>query len=296
MEEIEGMAGLLSGLSRFGLSSLESVDVYENDTQEKAIEVQEVKKASPVVEEQDFLFSKSYKCPICGKDFKVRTVKAGRARLIGSDADLRPKYENIDALKYDVILCPGCGYAALSRFFKFITVHQAKNIKEKISANFKPSTAEEKDSYTYDEALARYKLTLVNAIVKLAKPSEKAYICLKTAWVLRGKGEQLDKGDKQYEEKKEKLETEEKEFLKNAFDGFITARQSEPFPICGMDESTVDYLISVLAVKFEQYDVASKLISNVISSPAANSRMKDRARTLKEEIVKQVKKQNAAKA
>ncbi|MDE7015782.1 MAG: DUF2225 domain-containing protein, partial [Kineothrix sp.] len=71
---------------------------------------------------------------------------------------------------------------------------------------------------------------------------------------------------------------------------------SEPFPICGMDESTATYLISVLAVKFEQYDVASKLISNVISSPVANSRMKDRARTLKEEIVKQVKKQNAAKA
>ena len=67
-------------------------------------------------------------------------------------------------------------------------------------------------------------------------------------------------------------------------------------PLCGMDESTVDYLISVMAVRFEQFDVASKLISNVISSPAANSRMKDRARTLKEEIVKQVKKQNVAKA
>ncbi len=290
------MAGLLSGLARFGLSALESMDLYEKSkAQDKAAEVQEVKKA-PVVEEQDFLFSKSYVCPICGKEIKARTVKAGRARLIGSDMDLRPKYENLDVLKYDVIVCPLCGYAALSRFFKFLTAHQSKAIKENISAKFKPLETEEKEIYTYDEALARYKLALVNAIVKLAKPSEKAYICLKTAWLLRGKGEHLDKEDKQYEEKKKKIDNEENEFLKNAFDGFLTARQSEHFPICGMDESTVDYLVSVMAVRFEQYDVASKLIANVISSQAANSRMKDRARALKEEIMKQVKKQNAVKA
>ncbi len=290
------MAGLLSGLARFGLSALEGMDLYEKPKeQEKADTAQESKKA-PVAEEQDFLFSKSYECPICSKQFKVRTVKAGRARLLGSDVDLRPRYENVDVLKYDVILCPRCGYAALSRFFKFLTAHQSKNIKEKISANFKPLTVEEKETYTYDEALARYKIALVNAIVKLAKPSEKAYICLKTAWLLRGKGEHLDKEDEKYEEKKKMIDNEENEFLKNAFDGFLTARQSEHFPLCGMDESTVDYLISVMAVRFEQFDVASKLISNVISSPAANSRMKDRARTLKEEIVKQVKKQNVAKA
>ena len=200
----------------------------------------------------------------------------------------------MDTLKYDVIMCPRCGYAALSRYFKFLTLHQAKLIKEKISANFKPREEDKRETYTYDEALERYKLALVNAIVKMAKPSEKAYICLKSAWLLRGKGEHLDKADPEYADKKKKIDEEEKEFLKSALDGFLTARQSESFPMCGMDESTVDYVIAVTAMKFEQYDVATKLISGVIASNNANTRMKDRARMLKEQIMKQIKMKNAA--
>ena len=59
-------------------------------------------------------------------------------------------------------LGPNCGYATLSRFFKFITSPQAKRIKEMISANFKPR--EYKEVYTYDEALDRYKVALANAV------------------------------------------------------------------------------------------------------------------------------------
>ena len=284
------MGGLLSGLGRFGLDSLEGMDLYGKPKQEEKEKKVEEKKAAPVVQEQDLLFDKTYRCPVCDKEFKSRTVKAGKARLIGSDSDLRPKYEHVDMLKYDVIMCPCCGYSALSRYFKFITSPQAKLIKEKISANFKSRDEVPKEIYTYDEALERYKLTLVNAIVKMAKSSEKAYICIKTAWLLRGKGENLDKDEKGYAEKKKKID----EFLKNALDGFLAARQSESFPMCGMDESTVDYLIAVTAAKFEQYDVAMKLISGVIVSTSANTRMKDRARAFKEQIMKQIKMKNAA--
>lgn len=283
------MSGLLSGLEQFGLSGLENMDLYEKPKEEEA------KAHVPqVVQEQDFLFDKTFTCPICDKEFKTRTVKIGKAKLIGTDMDLRPKYEHVDLLKYDIIMCPSCGYAALSRYFKFITSPQAKRIKEAISSKFKPIT-EYKEIYTYDEALERYKLTLANAIVKAAKPSEKAYICLKTAWLLRGKGEALDKESPKYAEEKKKTGAEETEFLRNALDGFLAARQTESFPMCGMDEPTVDYLISVIAIKFEQFDVASKLISQIIASPATNPRMKDKARTLKDQIVKQIKLKNAGK-
>lgn len=282
------MAGLLSGLEQFGLGGLENMDLYE------APKKKEEKEAPPVMQEQDFLFDKTFTCPICDKEFKSRTVRIGKAKLIGTDMDLRPKYEQVDLLKYDIIMCPHCGYAALSRYFKFLTSPQAKRIKETISKKFKPIT-KAKEIYTYDEALERYKLTLANAIVKLAKPSEKAYICLKTAWLLRGKGEHLDQADPEYAAKKQKVDEEESEFLKSALDGFLTARQSESFPMCGMDEATVDYVISVTATKFEQYDVASKLISQIIASPGTNPRMKDKARDLKEQIVKQIRIKNAAK-
>lgn len=284
------MSGLLSGLGQFGLGNLENMDLYEAPQKEEEIK----KEVVVVVQEQDFLFDKTFTCPICDHEFKSRTVKIGKAKLVGTDMDLRPKYEQVDLLKYDIIMCPKCGYAALSRYFKFLTSPQAKRIKEMISKNFKPITTHN-EIYTYDEALERYKLTLANAIVKMAKPSEKAYICLKTAWLLRGKAESLDKADAEYETKKKQIEEEEKKFLKNALDGFIAARQSESFPMCGMDEATVDYVISVTAIKFEQYDVASKLISQIIASSATNPRMKDKARDLKEQILKEIKAKNAAK-
>ena len=54
------------------------------------------------------------------------------------------------------------------------------------------------------------------------------------------------------------------------------------------------YMLSHLAL-FEQFDVASKLVSSIITSISANPRMKDKARDLKEQIVKQVKMKNAVK-
>lgn len=284
------MAGLLSGLEQFGLSNLENMNLYEAPKKaEKGPDgAKEVK-----VQEQDFLFDKSFNCPICDQEFKARTVKIGKAKLAGSDLDLRPRYEQIDLLKYDVIMCPHCGYAALSRFFKFVTSPQAKNIQKTISASFKPKE-KESETYSYDEALERYKLTLANAIVKQARASEKAYICLKTAWLLRGKAEHLDKNLEDYETQKQQIEAEEDEFLRNALEGFLAARQTESFPMCGMDEPTVDYLIAVTAMRFEQYDVSSRLITGILTSTNANPRMKDKARDIKEMLMVKIKEKNAS--
>ena len=286
------MAGLLSGLEQFGLSNLESMDLYE--APKKAEAGPDGAPAAPVVQEQDFLFDKSFNCPICDREFKARTVKIGKAKLGGSDLDLRPRYEQIDLLKYDIIMCPNCGYAALSRFFKFLTSPQAKNIQKAISSTFKPQQ-ETKETYTYDEALERYKLTLANAIVKQARSSEKAYICLKTAWLLRGQAEHLDNPQPDYEEQKKACQEEEDEFLKSALEGFLAARQTESFPMCGMDEPTVDYLIAVTAMRFEQYDLTSRLITGILTSTGANPRMKDKARDVKEMLMKKIKEKNAAR-
>lgn len=278
--------GLLSGLAQFGLGDLENMKVYE-----EAEKAEAGKPAEKTVQEQDFLFDKSWSCPVCGKEFKVRTVRTGRVRLNGSDQDLRPRYEPVDALKYDVVMCPLCGYTAISRFFQGVTPQQVKNIRNMISIHF-TSQEEQKEVYTYDEALERYRLALANAIVKRAKASEKAYICLKTAWVLRGKAEHLDKNLPDYEAQKKQCESEENEFLRNAMDGFITARQSESPPICGLDQSTVDYLIAVTSLRFEEYELAARMVSAILQS-AANQRMKDRARDLKEVVLAKIREKKA---
>ena len=127
-------------------------------------------------------------------------------------------------------------------------------------------------------------MALANAIVKNVKNSEKAFICLKAGWLLRGKAETIPDGTQGLAELKHKAENEERAFLKNALDGFKTARENESFPMCGMDENTVDYLIAALSVEFGEYDTASKLISGLLVTRSANERLKEKARDLRELI------------
>lgn len=278
------MAGLLSGLSEIGLGGLENMEVYEQPEDKEAEKQAEEK---PEVKEETFLFDKSYECPVCYQGFKAKTVRSGKLRSLGTDRDLRPLYDQMEPLKYDVVICPHCGYAALTRFFGGLTAGQIKAIKENISANFHP-VKEEKETYTYEEALYRYKLCLANTIVKHGKVSEKAYICLKAGWLLHSMGENLDPAVEDYNKKMQEIKEQEKDFLKNALDGLITARQTESYPICGMDEVTLEYLIAVLAMEFEKYDISSRLIYNILNTPTVNNRIKDKAREVKDELLQQM--------
>ena len=278
------MAGLLSGLSEIGLGGLENMEVYEQPEDKEAEKQAEEK---PEVKEETFLFDKSYECPVCYQGFKAKTVRSGKLRSLGTDRDLRPLYDQMEPLKYDVVICPHCGYAALTRFFGGLTAGQIKAIKENISANFHP-VKEEKETYTYEEALYRYKLCLATTIVKHGKVSEKAYICLKAGWLLRSMGENLDPAVEDYNKKMQEIKEQEKDFLKNALDGLITARQTESYPICGMDEVTLEYLIAVLAMEFEKYDISSRLIYNILNTPTVNNRIKDKAREVKDELLQQM--------
>lgn len=77
-----------------------------------------------------------------------------------------------------------------------------------------------------------------------------------------------------------------------ALDGLITARQTESYPICGMDEVTLEYLIAVLAMEFEKYDISSRLIYNILNTPTVNNRIKDKAREVKDELLQQMVRNN----
>lgn len=283
------MAGLLSGLSGLGLGDLEGVDIFRDPEQQKKEKEEAEKVKVPVVSEKDLIYDKTFTCPVCDEKFTSKILKTGKARLLGMDKDLRPIHEGVDVQKYDVILCPHCGYGAIARFFANVTGSQAKLIRENISKKVK--LREYKDEiYGYEQAIERYKLALANAVVKRAKVSEKAYVCLKSAWVLRGYAQELEKKSDTSMDYLENVRGLEDGHLQSAYKGFVEARQTESFPMCGMDELTVDYLLAVLAVRFKEYEAASKLISTILGAPAANGRIKDKARDLKDEIVAALKK------
>lgn len=234
--------------------------------------------------EMDYLFDKTHTCPICDVTFKAKVVRTGKAKLHSVDLDLRPVYQPIDSLKYDAILCSTCGYAALTRYFNQMTTRQAKLIKEKISVQY--NVAEVKlDEYSYEEAIRRHKLALLSAMVSQCKMSEIAYICLKIAWLYRGQGDQISGDNAEQLAEKETAKKFEQEYILKAYDGFQKAiAQESSYPMCGMDEITLYYLIAELARQTGHNDEAIRMISKVLVSRGANDRLKEKARKVKELI------------
>ncbi len=274
--------GLFSGLEELGMGGLSNVKVFE-DEKAKIAAAQKKKKEPAELREVDFIFDKSYTCPVCDKEFKARTVRTGKVKLVGSDSDLRPRYQ-FDTLKYDALTCPNCGYSVLTRYFNINpTSGQLKLIKDNVCKAFK-GIKEPGEIMTYDDALTRHKLALLCSIVKRGKSSEKAYTCLKMAWLLRGKSETLPKDTPNYDAVKQDLATQEDEAILNAYEGFTEAFSKENFPMCGMDETTVTYLTAELARKSGKYEDALRLCARVITGKNVNDRIKDKARNMKDLI------------
>ena len=271
--------GILSGLKNFGIN-LED-DIYEDnkakanagedaraaarDTAEAERLVAEEEKKKKLNQEPAYLLAKSYECPVCNTSFKSLAVKTNRARVVGHDLDLRPRYEPVDTLKYTVVSCPCCGYSALTRNFSNITANQKKIVKEKISTN----------------------LAFATAMATTAKTSEKAYLCLSMSWLVRGQRKALDDTRFDYVDKYMEYWNTEKELQRKALEGFVYASQTENFPMCGsMDQHTVNYIIAAMYYKTREFDKAIKILPNIIIAPGARKGIKDNARELKDKILK----------
>lgn len=277
---------LFSGLEKFGLNPKESMDLFEEEKNETAKKAEDESKAvEKIPEEEEFILEKSVRCKVCDNVFKTKMIKNGRVKRMEPDKDLRPRFQYIDTLKYDITSCPVCGYTAMNRYYDQISTTQIKFVREQISVQFHPSKEKEASVYSYEQAIDRYKLSLVNTIVKKGKSSERAYTCLKLAWLCRGKGELMPESTPEEIKAKADCKEEEEAFYQQAFDGFLKATTQEMYPMCGMEQSTVDYLISYMAYHFEKYEIASKFLASVITSAAANRRMKDMALALKDEII-----------
>ena len=70
--------------------------------------------------------------------------------------------------------------------------------------------------------------------------------------------------------------------MKNAYEGFLNAMQTENFPICGMEEMTFLYVTADLARRSGEKEQAIKILGTVITSRSATAKLKDKARDLKD--------------
>lgn len=280
---------LLSGLEKFGLGQTGELDILNDGTETKKRTTDATKKEAVEYTEKDFILDRKVVCPICDKEFLVKTVKSSKVKRMEPDADLRPNHEYVDTLKYGVAACPRCGYAAMHRNFTQLSAAQRKWIRETITANFKPAEEPKMEVYTYDYAVEKLKLALVNTIAKKGKLSEKAYICLNLAWLRRAQAEQTPDDTPMNAKKKKQYEAEYEGFYRQAYDGFMKVVVTETPPFFGMDANTIDYILANMAVKYKEYDTASKLVSRLITQPNTPRRMKDKCLELKDDIVAALK-------
>ena len=132
-------SSIFSGMEDFGLGDMSTADIFKDPAAEEK-KKKAAEAAAKEVKEEDFLFDKTYECPVCSRTFKERTLRTGKARLVKTDMDLRPTFEGIEPLKYDVVQCTECGFTALTRYFVPMTVPQRKAIIEKITSHFRKPT------------------------------------------------------------------------------------------------------------------------------------------------------------
>lgn len=294
MEDVREIKELLGGLEKYGLDE-ETLQKAFDETAKQIKTKKTVKETKAVVlSEEDFILLKSVVCPICDNVFSTMAVKSGKARRLQPDFDLRPRFESIDVNKYDVTSCRKCGYTALNKEFAHLTAGQMKLISEGVRKNYKLIDEGFSDKAPdYDTSIERYKLALYNAMVKRAKISEKSYICLKIAWLFRGKIELLIKeGNLEPAMLAQEIETckkEELKFYSNAYDGLIEARGTESFPICGMDTNTYEMLLAAMSFNLDKLDDASRFVSALLVSRTVSSGIKNRAIDLKEMILERRK-------
>lgn len=276
--------GLFAGLEKFGFSGINDIDITAEEKTEKK-ETVAAKPQAVEKKETDFLIEKTVPCPVCGKDFKIKAVATTRLKRLEPDEDLRPNYEAIDTLKYDVIGCPHCGYSAMISTFAKIDSARIKLLRAEFCPQFKPQPEPQTETISYERAIEKYKLALICAMKKKGKLSEKAYICLKISWLRRAqlkKYESVENADAQL------IQTTKGEmdaFYKQAHDGFTKALSTETPPYCGMDSSIVEFMLVCMGKYFGDYDNALKLAGKLITNPGTNSKMKDRCLDMKDEMM-----------
>lgn len=270
------MDEIFKDLETLGISDIGEIKLFSDDEINEEAE-KNIKEniASQIV------YQRKVRCTLCGKEFLTSSVRAGRIRFSDTDLDFRPLYDGFDPILYDVVVCPFCGYAALNKFFTRLSDLKAKQVKLKISPTYVSKNYPV--ILDYEMAIERFKLALLNSAIGHDNNGTKAYICLKLAWLYRGYFDQRKRRFNTSKKSEEEIEVfedfnkglleKEKVFLKNACDGFKIAFEVEEFPIMGIDQGSMEYLIAELSRRVGDFNECKKWLSRVIQRQNSNKRL-----------------------
>ena len=214
-----------------------------------------------------YFYTKKFTCPVCEKVFDVQVVRESKLRVVNVDTDFLSRYKDIDPNHYEVLYCTNCGYAALTTHFQNVTEKQQMALAKGLKETYKP--IDFVFPYSLDDVIMRYEKALECADLLKVKESQRAFILLRLAWVLRVAGVRSEL---------------ESDCIKKAFEGLKSAYSTERFPIGNMDESTAKYMIADLARRSGQMGEAMRWCADVVVARGISPSIKDRAIRLKDLI------------
>ncbi len=180
---------------------------------------------------KDSLYEKKVNCPSCKSIFTTQKVRTRRLKVLERQPDFYVKYEGVDPLYYQVWICPNCGFSATESEYTDLRRDERDLLYEKISKKW--MQRDFGNVRTFEEAEESFKLALITAQLLKKSRGYIGSIFLKLGWLNRGKSEE-----------------KENEYLKSALDILEEAYQEEYFPIAGLNEVALSYLIGELHRRF----------------------------------------------
>lgn len=197
-----------------------------------------------------YLYDVKIKCPVCGREFTHTKVRMSHLKVLEIRKDLYTKYEGIEPFFYDPIVCPNCGYAALSDIFNNISDEGKKEILSKITTNW--TKRKFSGERTPRKALESYLLSLYCSELKNDKDIIFAKTCLRIAWIYNILGDYVN----------------ENKYLKISLDKYKKAYEGDE---AYDGEIQLIYMIGELNKILGYRDEALKWFNKVINHPDRNN-------------------------
>lgn len=201
----------------------------------------------------DELYDKKVKCSVCNYEFITKKVRISRLKLIKRDEDFLSYYKGENPIKYNIFVCPNCGFSATESKYNSITSSKKKIISNEITSKWN------KRSYggkrTIETAIETFKLAIYIGQLLDYKKIELGSLSLNLAWLYRINGNK----------------DEEMRFLRLTKNLYEEGFHNESLVDTNMDEIKLMYLIGEINRRLGYKDKALKWFSTVKSNKNINS-------------------------
>lgn len=174
-----------------------------------------------------YLFDKEVTCHVCNMTFTTKKPRIRKIPVEKKDADFHIWYKEVNPVFYNVWVCPNCGFSVTESEHKPLNIESKSLVLKHVS--FKWNKRDYGSERNWDQAVETHKLAIFMGQL-LKKPN--GYLgglSLRLAWLYR-----------------EMNSPHEETYLQHALSYLEKAYAEEEFPIAGLDEVSLSYLIGEL--------------------------------------------------